>query len=90
MSDAGLYRRATAVAFVAAPLLRLADNVLHPKEYAPGNEAAQLERIGDAYERWQIAHTIGLLAILALAVAMAGPTCLVCGGAGGSASPAGC
>jgi hypothetical protein len=77
VADARLYRRATAIAFVAAPLLLLADNLLHPKEYAPHNEAEQLRKIADAYERWQVAHTIGLFAILALAVAMAGLAFLV-------------
>src|SRR4051812_3012401 len=77
MPDSGLYRRTTAIAFIAAPLLLLADNLLHPKEYAPGNEAEQLRATADAYQRWQVAHTLGLLAILVLAVAMAGLACLV-------------
>ena len=62
----------TAAAYVAAPALLLADNILHPKEYEPGNEAAQLEAIADAYERWQVAHILGYLAILIFAVAILG------------------
>ena len=75
--NAGLYRRATGAAFVIAPLLLLADNLLHPKEYEPGNEAQQLQAIADAYERWQIAHILGLFAVLVLAIAMAGLAFLV-------------
>src|SRR6187551_2950365 len=76
-ANARLYRLGTATAFVVAPLLLLADNLIHPKEYEPHNEAAQLKAIADAYERWQIAHLIGLFAILALALAMAGLAFLV-------------
>jgi hypothetical protein len=76
-ANARLYRLGTAAAFVVAPLLLLADNLIHPKEYEPHNEVAQLKAIADAYERWQIAHLIGLFAILALALAMAGLAFLV-------------
>ena len=62
----------TAVAFVAAPALLLVDNLLHPKEYEPGNEAEQLRAIADAYERWQIAHMLAFVAILIIAVGVLG------------------
>jgi hypothetical protein len=62
----------TAAAFVAGPALLLADNLLHPKEYEPGNEVEQLRVIADSYERWQIAHMLGFAAILIFAVAILG------------------
>jgi hypothetical protein len=62
----------TAAAFVAAPALLLADNLLHPKEYEPGNEAEQLRVIADSYERWQIAHMLAFAAILIFTVAILG------------------
>jgi hypothetical protein len=64
--------RLTAAAFVVAPALLLADNLLHPKEYEPGNEPAQLRVIADSHERWQIAHMLGFAAILIVAVAILG------------------
>jgi hypothetical protein len=68
----GLYRRATAIALVLAPALLLVDNLLHPKEYAAGNEAKQLETIADSYTRWQLAHLLGFVAILIYAAAVLG------------------
>jgi hypothetical protein len=65
-------RRATAAAFVVAPALLVADNLLHPKEYEPGNEARQLDAIADAYERWQVAHLLGFVGLLVFAVAVLG------------------
>ena len=62
----------TAAAYVAAPALLLADNILHPKEYAPGNEKVQLEAIAGAHERWQVAHILGYVAILIFALAILG------------------
>jgi hypothetical protein len=66
------WRYATAAAFVVAPALFLADNLLHPKEFERGNEAEQLAEIADAYTRWQLAHAIGFVAILVFAVAVVG------------------
>jgi hypothetical protein len=63
-SDAGLFRRVLVFAIVAAPAFFLADNLLHPKEYARGNEADQLEAIADAYQRWQLAHVLGLISVV--------------------------
>ena len=62
----------TAAAFVVAPALLLADNLLHPKEFEPGNEAEQLRVIADSYERWQIAHMLAFVALLIFAVAILG------------------
>jgi hypothetical protein len=71
-SNVGLYRRATAAALVLGPLLFLLDNLLHPKEYKRDHEAQQLAKIGDAYTRWQLAHTIGFLALIVFAAAILG------------------
>jgi hypothetical protein len=72
-----LYRLGTAAALVVAPLLFLVDNVLHPKEVARGNEIEQVVLISDAYTRWQAAHVIGFLAILAFVPAVLGLAFLV-------------
>ena len=73
----GLYRRATAAAWVLAPLLFLADNLVHPKEYATGREAEQLAEIAGDYTRWQLAHVLGLGAILLFLPAALGLAFLV-------------
>jgi hypothetical protein len=70
--NVGLYRRATAAALILGPLLFLLDNLLHPKEYTRDHEAQQLAKIGDAYTRWQLAHTIGFLALIVFAAAVLG------------------
>ena len=57
-ANVGLYRKATAAALVLGPLLFLVDNLLHPKEYTRDHEAQQLAKIGESYERWQLAHAI--------------------------------
>ena len=67
-----LYRVGTAVALIVAPLLFLLDNVIHPEELTRGNELEQVGLIADAYTRWQAAHAIGFLAILAFAPAVLG------------------
>lgn len=72
-----LYRLGTAAALVVAPLLFLADNLLHPKELTRGNEIEQVGLIADAYTRWQAAHLIGFLAIVAFAPAVLGLAFLV-------------
>jgi hypothetical protein len=76
--NVGLYRRATAAALVAGPLLFLVDNLLHPKEFARDHEAQQLARIGESYTRWQLAHTIGFVALIVFAAAVLGLAFLVC------------
>ncbi|HEX2087524.1 MAG TPA: DUF4386 family protein [Solirubrobacteraceae bacterium] len=74
MTDA---RRITAAALVVAPGLFLVSNLIHPKEFAPDNEAAQLAKIAESYQRWQAAHLISLLSLLAFAAAVAGLALLV-------------
>jgi hypothetical protein len=71
---AGLYRRATVAALVAAPLLLVIDNLLHPEELetGKGNEAEQLAEITEHVERWQIAHIFGFFAIILYAAAVLG------------------
>jgi hypothetical protein len=77
MPDAGLYRRATALALVVAPALFLADNLIHPREVARGNEAEQLREIGEQYTRWQLAHALGFVAMVVFAAAVLGLAFLV-------------
>ena len=72
-----IYRLATAAALIVAPLLFLIDNLIHPKELGRGNELDQVLEIADAYTRWQAAHVIGFLAILAFAPAVLGLAFLV-------------
>ena len=72
-----LYRIGTAAALIVAPLLFLVDNVLHPEELTRGNEIEQVVVIADAYTRWQAAHAIGYVAILAFAPAVLGLAFLV-------------
>jgi hypothetical protein len=72
-----IYRIGTAAALIVAPLLFLADNLIHPKEVARGNELEQVGLIADAYTRWQAAHAIGFVAILAFAPAVLGLAFLV-------------
>ena len=75
--NVGLYRRATAAALVLGPLLLFVDNLLHPKEYTRDHEAQQLAKIGDAYTRWQLAHTIGFVAVIVFAAGVLGLAFLV-------------
>jgi hypothetical protein len=72
-----LYRVGTAAALIVAPLLFLLDNLIHPEELTRGNELEQVDLIADAYTRWQAAHAIGFLAILAFAPAVLGLAFLV-------------
>lgn len=72
-----LYRQATAAALVLAPAIFLVDNLLHPKEFTRDHEAQQLARIGDSYTRWQVAHFLGLIALLTFSAAMLGLAFLV-------------
>ena len=62
---------------MVAPLLFLVDNLLHPEEYARDNEVRQLAEIAENYDRWQLAHFIGFLAILGFVVAALGLAFLV-------------
>jgi hypothetical protein len=63
--DARTYRRGTAAALVFAPAVFLIDNLIHPKELTRGNEAEQLAAIAAAADRWQLAHVLGLVSVLA-------------------------
>ncbi len=72
-----LYRRGTAAALVIGPALFLADNLIHPKEYARGNEAEQAAEIADAYTRWQLAHAIGFVSIVVFVAVVLGLAFLV-------------
>jgi hypothetical protein len=72
LAHLGLYRRLTAVALIVGPALFLLDNLLHPKEFGRGHEGEQLARIGSAYQRWQVAHGIGLLSACVLTGALLG------------------
>jgi hypothetical protein len=72
-----LYRLGTAAALVVAPLLFLVDNLLHPEELGRGNEVEQVVAIADSYTRWQAAHLIGFLAIIAFTPAVLGLAFLV-------------
>jgi hypothetical protein len=62
---------------VLAPLLFLADNLLHPKEFERDHEREQLAEIAANYDRWQIAHLLGFLAIVGFVVAVLGLAFLV-------------
>jgi hypothetical protein len=72
-----LYRLGTAAALVVAPLLFLVDNLLHPEELGRGNEVEQVVAIAGSYTRWQAAHLIGFLAIIAFTPAVLGLAFLV-------------
>ena len=72
-----LYRLGTAAALIVAPFLFLVDNLIHPKELGRHNELEQVLLIAEHYTRWQLAHVIGFLAILAFAPAVLGLAFLV-------------
>ena len=62
---------------MVGPALLLVDNLIHPKEYERDNEAQQLSEIAQHYERWQLAHALGFLAILVFTAAVLGLAFLV-------------
>jgi hypothetical protein len=72
-----LYRLGTVAALIVAPLLFLIDNLLHPEELTRGNELEQVAIIAGEYTRWQAAHAIGFVAILAFAPVVLGLAFLV-------------
>ena len=76
-STLSLYRRATFFALVVASLLFVADNLIHPKEYAPDHEAEQLRMIADHYTRWQVAHVLAIGTIFLYTAAVLGLAFLV-------------
>jgi hypothetical protein len=71
------FRRAGAGALVIGPALLLADNLLHPREAPRGHESDQLAAIAAAYQRWQVAHLLGLAAVVVFAAAILGLAFLV-------------
>jgi hypothetical protein len=73
----GLYRRATAFGLVAASVLFVADNLIHPKEYSPDHEADQLRVIAENYTRWQVAHVLAIGTLLFFTAAVLGLAFLV-------------
>jgi hypothetical protein len=72
-----LYRLGTAAALIAAPVLFLLDNLLHPEEVERGNPERQVELIADSYTRWQAAHALGFAAVVVFAAAVLGLAFLV-------------
>ncbi|HEX8084017.1 MAG TPA: DUF4386 family protein [Solirubrobacteraceae bacterium] len=70
-------RRIAAAALVLAPALFLLSNLVHPKEYGADHEREQLAKIADAYDRWQAAHVVTLLAILVFVAAVVGLAAIV-------------
>ena len=65
-------RRITAAAVIAAPVLFLVVNIMHPKEYTRDHEAKQLQVIADNYTRWQLAHFLTFIAIMLFALVVGG------------------
>jgi len=76
-SQARLYRQGTALAVVTAPLVFLVANVLHPEEFGPDHEAAQLAEIAANYTTWQVAHFLTFASIVVFAAAVLGLAYLV-------------
>jgi hypothetical protein len=76
-SDARLYRLGCGIALIVGPALFLVDNLIHPKEFERGSEAAQLAEIAGSADRWQIAHLIGFVGAVVLIAAALGLAYLV-------------
>jgi hypothetical protein len=72
MEDARRVRMATAYALIAGTALFLVDNLIHPEEFARGKEVQQLAAIAADAERWQLAHLIGFVGLLAIGFAIVG------------------
>src|SRR3954451_25189145 len=77
LPNVSLYRRATIFGLVVASLLFVADNALHPKEYAPDHEGEQLRVIADHYTRWQVAHVLAIGTIFLYSAAVLGLSFMV-------------
>ena len=65
-------KRITAAAVIAAPVLFLAVNIIHPKEYTRDHEPQQLQTIADHYTRWQFAHFLTLISLLIFVIVVCG------------------
>jgi hypothetical protein len=76
-AQARLYRQGTALALVAAPLLFLVANILHPEEFTPDHEREQLAEIAANYTTWQVAHFLTFGSIVLFAAATLGLALLV-------------
>jgi len=76
-SQPRLYRQGTAVALVAAPLLFLIANILHPEEFTRDHEAEQLAAIASDYTTWQLAHFVTFASVVVFAAAVLGLAYLV-------------
>jgi hypothetical protein len=65
-----LYRQGTALALVAATLLFLISNIIHPEEFKRDHEREQLAEIASNYTTWQVAHflTFGTVVVFSAAV----------------------
>jgi hypothetical protein len=77
MRDARRIALATASGFVLGPALFLFDNLIHPEEFARGNEAEQLAAIAADASRWQIAHLIGFAGLLVICFSILGLAWLI-------------
>jgi hypothetical protein len=65
-------KRITAAAVIAAPVLFLVVNIIHPKEYTRDHELQQLNTIAHNYTRWQLAHFLTFIAILLFVLVVLG------------------
>ena len=65
-------KRITVAAVIAAPVLFLVVNIMHPKEYTRDHERQQLQTIADNYTRWQLAHFLTLVSLLLFVFAICG------------------
>ena len=70
-------KRITAAAMVAATVLFLVVNLIHPKEYTRDHELQQLGVIADHYTRWQLAHFLTLISLLLFVVVVCGLAALL-------------
>ena len=65
-------KRITVAAVIAAPVLFLVVNLMHPKEYSRDHEQQQLQTIADNYTRWQLAHFLTFVSLLLFLFAICG------------------
>lgn len=76
MTEARL-RLYTGAALIVGPALLFIDNLIHPTELGRGQASEQLAAIAEASERWQIAHLIGFVALVAIVAGLIGLAFLV-------------
>jgi hypothetical protein len=70
-------KRITSAAVIAATVLFLVVNVLHPKEYTRDHEVQQLQVIGDHYQRWQFAHFLTFVSVMLFVFVVCGLAALL-------------